>query len=111
MSNLTEGAVTTAVPEIWYKAKRVLRTIVQTLIVLVPIVNAIAAAIIGYLNEQSDVTVPGWIFLALNGIVVVTALLAGLVARVMAVPGVNTWLVHFGLGSVPAASIRGRGVL
>lgn len=99
-------AITTAtVPEIWFKAKRAVRTIVQTLIVLVPIANAVAAAIISYLNDQTDVTVPGWVFLALNGIVVATALLAGLVARVMAVPGVNAWLVKIGLGSVPAAAL------
>lgn len=109
MSNPSGGehvAITTAtVPEIWYKAKRAVRTIVQTLIVLVPIANAVAAAIIGYLNDQTDVTVPGWVFLVLNGIVVATALLAGLVARIMAVPGVNAWLVKIGLGSVPASAV------
>lgn len=114
MGDPTEGgqhvAITTAtVPEIWFKAKRAVRTIVQTLIVLVPIANALAAAVIGYLNTQTDVTVPGWVFIALNGIVVATALLAGLVARVMAVPGVNAWLVKIGLGSVPAAAVaRGQ---
>lgn len=101
------AAITTAtVPEIWFKAKRVARTIAQMLVVLVPIANALAAAVIGYLNEQTDVAVPGWIFVALNGIVVATALLAGLVARIMTVHGVNTWLVKIGLGSVPAAAVE-----
>lgn len=89
---------------VWDKAKRVLRTIVQTLVVLIPIANTVAAVIAGYLAEQTDVTVPGWVFVALNGIVVATALLAGLVARVMAVPGVNTWLLKVGLG-VPAVPV------
>lgn len=115
MGDLTEGghhvALTAAtVPEIWYKAKRVARTIVQTLIVLVPISNTLAATIISYLNEQTDVTVPGWAFVALNGVVVVTALLAGLVARIMAIPGVNAWLVKIGLGSVPAAAVESNKV-
>lgn len=111
MGDLTEGgkhiAVTTAtVPEIWYKTKRVVRTITQALVVLVPIVNLVGLAVIGYLNEQTDVTPPSWLFAALNGIVVATALLMGLVARIMAVPGVNAWLVRIGLGSVPAAAVE-----
>lgn len=88
-------------PEIWFKSQRVLRTIVQALVVLVPTGNAVAAAVLAYLSEQTDVVVPAWIFAALNGVIVATALLMGLVARVMAVPGVNEWLVRVGLGSVP----------
>lgn len=97
---------TVTVPEIVFKAKRAVRTIVQTLVVLVPTANAIAAAAADYLTKQADVAVPAWVFLVLNGIVVATALLAGLVARIMAVPGVNALLVKVGLGSVPAAAVR-----
>ena len=104
MSNTT--ITTETVPEIWFKAKRAVRTIVQALVVIVPIANLIAAAIAAYLSEQVNLTVPAWVFVALNGIVVATALLMGLVARVMALPGVNTWLVKFGLGSVPAHAIE-----
>lgn len=111
MGGLTEGgkhiAVTTnTVPEIWYKAKRVVRTIVQALVVLVPTVNLVALAVIGYLTEQTSIEVPAWVFLVLNGTVVATALLMGLVARIMAVPGVNAWLVKIGLGSVPADAVK-----
>lgn len=101
----TLPVTTDTVPEIWYKAKRAVRTIIQTLIVLVPIANLIAAAIASYLNDQTSVIVPGWVFVILNGIVVATALLAGLVARVMAVPGVNVWLTKIGLGSVPKSAV------
>lgn len=93
------------VPEVWYKAQRVLRTIVQALVVLVPIVNGVAAAIIDYLNTQTDVEVPGWAFLWLNAALVGSALVMGLVARIMAVPGVNALLTKIGLGSVPASAI------
>lgn len=93
------------VPEVWYKAQRVLRTIVQALVVLVPIVNGVAAAIINYLNTQTDVEVPGWAFLWLNAALVGSALVMGLVARIMAVPGVNALLTKIGLGSVPASAI------
>jgi len=110
-SDLTEGGRhiaigTETVPEIWYKTQRVVRTIVEALIVLVPIVNGVALAIVGYLNEQTDVTVPAWVFLALNGAIAVTALLMGLAARVAAVPGVNAWLAKIGLGSVPKKAIE-----
>lgn len=92
-------------PEIWFKSQRALRTFVQALIVLVPIANAAAAAVVGYLTEQTDITVPATVFAGLNGIIVATALLMGLVARLMAVPGVNEWLTRVGLGSVPKRAV------
>lgn len=85
-----------------YPVKRVLRTIVQALVVYVPITNAVAAALAAYLAEQGYVVVPGWAFLVLNGVVAVTALLAGAVARIMAVPGVNNVLAKLGLGVAPS---------
>lgn len=93
-------------PEIWHKPQRVLRTIVQALIILIPLANGTALAAAGYLQEQTHLTVPGWVFLALNGVVAVTALIMGLVARVMAVPGVNDWLTRIGLGSVPRSEAQ-----
>lgn len=96
-------------PVIWYKGKRVARTIVQGLVVLVPIANGVALAASAYLSEQIDIALPAWVFLVLNGVAAVTAVLMGLVARVMAVPGVNDLLVKVGLGSVPAAAIEAPG--
>lgn len=98
-------------PVIWYKGKRVLRTIVQALVVLVPILNGLALAAQAYLTEQTDVVIPAVVFVALNGIAVATALLMGLVARLMAVPGFNTILTKVGLGSVPASAIQPSGVV
>ena len=92
-------------PPIWYKAQRALRTFVQALIVLVPVVNAVAATVVTYLNEQTDVTVPAWAFAVLNAVVIITALVMALVARIMAVPGVNEILTRIGLGSVPKEAI------
>lgn len=93
-------------PEIWHKNQRVVRTVVQALIILIPLANGVALAAAGYLQEQTHLIVPGWVFLALNGVVAVTALIMGLVARVMAVPGVNDWLTRIGLGSVPKSTIN-----
>lgn len=94
-------------PEIWFKSQRALRTIVQALIVLLPVVNGVAVAITDYLQSQGDVVIPDGVFVWLNVIVVGTALVMGLVARVMAVPGVNDILTRIGLGSVPASNPTG----
>lgn len=97
--------MSTTVPEIWFKSQRVVRTIVQALIVLVPTVNGVAAAALDYLQTQADVVVPDMVFVWLNVAVAVTALIMGLVARIMAVPGVNDILARVGLGSVPRKEI------
>jgi hypothetical protein len=73
-------------------ARTVLRTIVQALIALVPILNAVALVLAAYLGEQTEVVVPPVVFAILNGVIAVTALLIGLVTRIFAVPGVEAWL-------------------
>ena len=98
-------------PTIWFKTQRVLRTIVQAAVVLFPLVNGVAIAASQYLKEQTGVGVPEWVFYALNIIIALTALVMGLVARIMAVPGVNEWLTKIGLGSVPRSNIDEAGVL
>ena len=98
-------------PEIWFKGQRVLRTIVQALVVLVPVVNGVGVAVAAYLREQTDIVIPASVFVVLNIVVAATALLMGLAARIMAVPGVNDVLAHVGLGSVPAARIADGVVL
>jgi len=105
MSNITP-----TVPDIWFKTQRVLRTIVQALVVLVPVVNGVAAAVVAYLGSQTDVTVHPVVFVWLNAIIAVTALVMGLVARIMAVPGVNAVLARVGLGSVPKSVVDTEGV-
>lgn len=93
-------------PEIWFKAQRALRTFVQALIVLVPVVNGAALAVVGYLNEQTDLVIPASVFAVLNAVIVVTAMVMGLVARLMAVPGVNNVLTWIGLGSIPKSKLE-----
>lgn len=93
--------MSTHVPPIWFRTQRVLRTIVQALIILVPLANGAAVAVAAYLQEQTHLVIPPWAFLVLNAVVAVTAVVMGLLARLMAVPGVNDWLTRIGLGSVP----------
>lgn len=92
---------TVKVPEVVFKAQRVLRTVFAFLVVAVPLVNGLAAATIEYLRTQEGVPVPPWVFLVLNGVVGVTALLIGLFNRWMQTPGFNTLLTKIGLGTVP----------
>lgn len=103
--------MSTTAPEIWFKGQRVLRTIVQALIVLIPVVNGVGIAVTDYLQEQTDVTIDPVVFVWLNGVVAVTAVVMGLVARIMAVPGVNSVLSTVGLGSVPKSRIADGTVL
>jgi len=103
---MTHVAITTAtVPDIWYKTQRLIRTIIAALVVLVPLANTLALVVVGYLQSQTDLVVPPWAFVVLNGVIAVTAFIMGLVARIMAIPAVNVWLTKLGAGSVPAQAL------
>jgi hypothetical protein len=94
-----------AVPPVWYAAQRALRTLVAALVVLIPLVNALAATTLEWLEEQTDFTPAPWTFVAVNGVVVVTAGVMSLVSRWMATPGFNALLTRIGLGSVPKSAV------
>lgn len=61
------------------------------IVALIPIVNGIAALLIELLRPY-EVALPAWVFPALNGVLVATAVLAAFVTRVLARPDVNDWL-------------------
>lgn len=90
----------------WYPTQRVLRSIFGALVVLVPLVNGTAAATVAYLTEQKHLEVPASVFVWLNALVAITALVIGLASRIMAVPGVNAFLISIGLGTVPKSAIE-----
>lgn len=92
-------------PEIWYKTQRVLRSIFNALVTLIPLVNAGAFAVVDYLNRQQQANIPPWVFVWLNAIIVGTSLVMGVVARIMAIPRVNELLTKVGLGSVPKSAL------
>lgn len=89
----------------WYPVQRALRSIVGALVVLVPLANGLAAAAVAYLTSQTDVVIPPLVFVWLNAIIAGTALVIGLVSRLMAVPGVNAALQRVGLGTTPASAV------
>lgn len=61
------------------------------ILALIPIVNGIAALLIELLTPY-EIALPAWVFPALNGVLVATAVLAAFVTRVLARPDVNDWL-------------------
>lgn len=69
----------------------VTRTMFVAVLALFPILNAALAVIIAELQPY-QVHLPAWLFPALNGILVATAVLMGIFTKVMALPGVNVWL-------------------
>ena len=100
-----EAKALAAVTAPWYPVQRALRSIVGALVVLVPLVNGLAAAAVAYLTSQTDVAIPPLVFVWLNAIIAGTALVIGLVSRLMAVPGVNAALQRIGLGAAPAGAV------
>ncbi|WP_210480913.1 hypothetical protein [Naasia sp. SYSU D00948] len=75
-----------------------LRSFVQAavgmLVVLVPLVNGVLTAVQGVLKDQTDVTLPAWVYLWINTGIVVTSFIIALVARIMAVPGVADFIAR-----------------
>ena len=104
-STRAEAKALAAVTAPWYPVQRALRSIVGALVVLVPLANGLAVAAVAYLTSQKDVTIPPLVFVWLNAIIAGTALVIGLVSRLMAVPGVNAALQRVGLGTVPASAV------
>lgn len=88
------------VQDIWYKGKRVVRTVAQVavgFIVAAPVVTQVIAAT----GIDPTSNIGAW----LAGIGAATTGLAAALSRIMSIPAVNQWLVNIGLGSVPKHSL------
>lgn len=99
---------TPAVPEIWFKAKRVIRTVLAVVVAIVVtgasalgVFNLVAPQILEQLRELLPPEAYGWLVSTLALLVVV----AGALTRIMAIPQVNAFLTKFGAGSVPASAV------
>lgn len=86
---------------IWYKAQRVLRTLVQTAIPAFLGFALVLPAIIEALGLPVDSELQLWLVALAAGVTAV----ATAIARVMAIPAVNAWLTKIGLGSVPKSAL------
>lgn len=84
------------VSTIWYPNQRVLRTIVQAVVAAVPTI----VAIVGILADQ-------WPAQWLVATSAAAVAIQGVLARIMALPGVDAWLTGIGLGSAPKSAADG----
>lgn len=82
-------------------ARAMARTIVQALVGLVVVVNIAASILVPYLNEQTELALPVWVFVWLNLVLAVTSVLIGAVARLMANPVVNALVTKYLPGLAP----------
>ena len=99
------GAVAKAT-DIWYKGKRVLRTFVQVVIPAFLGFAVVLPLIIEALGLPMDSELRLW----LVGVALGVSAVASAIARVMAIPAVNAWLIKIGLGSVPKSAVLDGGI-
>ncbi len=105
MTNAPKHEITAAtVPDIWFKAKRVARTVVQAVISAALLWGTVQLVAPQVLDELAKILPGSWIAW-LAGALAFVGVVAGVITRIMAIPQVNAWLVKIGLGSVPASSI------
>jgi len=75
--------------------RTVVQAIIGILIIAVPLVNLVLANVSDYLQKQTDVAVPAWVWLVINTGLAVTALVSGLIARIMNTPGVAAFIAKY----------------
>lgn len=80
------------VQPIWYSWQRVLRTALTTALTLLPVIPQVVQIVQGQWDAQ-------WLTVVSVQAVAINAALTKLIA----IPAVNEWLTHIGLGSVPKA--------
>lgn len=84
--------------------KASVRTFVQTLIAALVLVVPVVPALVNIVLDEfgkAGVEPPGWLYLGLTGASVACALVAAIIARIMAIPGVNDVLKRIGFGAEP----------
>lgn len=84
--------------------KASVRTFVQTVVAAAVIVIPLVPVVVNIILDEfgkAGVEPPGWLFAALSGIAVAAGLVAAIVARIMAIPGVNGLLAKIGLAPEP----------
>lgn len=89
------------VEPIWYPAQRVIRTVLAALVVLVPVLNASLPLVAQAFNADG---VPPEVFALVNGVIAACLVILGVLTRIMAIPGVNAWLIKIGAGSIPKSA-------
>ena len=86
---------------IWYRAQRVLRTLVA---VVIPAFLGFAV-VLPQIIEALGLPVDSKLYVTLVSVAAGVTAVAGAITRVMAIPAVNAWLTKIGLGSVPKRAV------
>lgn len=89
--------------EIWFKAQRVLRTIVQVIVGTAGALGVFVLVAPQVLDAVADVLPASWVAWA-AGIIATAAAISAALSRVMAIPAVDAWLKTLGLGSAPKSA-------
>jgi hypothetical protein len=92
-----------AVPEIWFKSQRVIRTVLVNLVVILPVVNISLPLVVDAFTGNG---VPAEVTILVNAIVAGILVVTGVVTRIIAIPAVNDFLTKLGAGSVPKSAVR-----
>lgn len=95
---MTDKTELKSATEIWFIAQRVLRTLVQ---VAIPAFLGFAVVLPQIIEAVPESQLRAWLLAVSAGVTVV----AGALAKIMAIPAVNAWLIKLGLGSVPRSAI------
>lgn len=89
---IPNNGVPTQVASPMQATKRTVAAVVVALAVVLPIVNTILLIVQDELAKATDLSVPAWVWATLNIAIALVAALAGIVTRVLAIPGVNEWV-------------------
>lgn len=92
-----------AVPEIWFKSQRVIRTVLVNLVVILPVVNISLPLVVDAFTGNG---VPAEVTILVNAIVAGILIVTGVVTRIIAIPAVNDFLTKLGAGSVPKSAVE-----
>jgi hypothetical protein len=103
-SKMTDTTKALIPPDIWYKAQRVLRTIVSTVLSLLSVWAIVALVAPDVLAELAKILPASWVAWLAGVIASITAV-AAVLTRIMAIPKINELLTKIGLGSVPQSAL------
>lgn len=94
--------------QVQHPTRASVRTFIQTLIPALAFFVVIIPPVVDIVLDEvgkAGVELPGWLYLALTGASVACALVAAIVARVMALPGVEVGLERIGIGAKPQPTL------
>lgn len=97
--------------QVEYPQRAAWRTFFQTLLAFLPTANGVLLALQSLVTQPPyDGAFPGWVYLAVNGSVLLGAFLSKIAAQIMANPVVNKWIdVHWPrLAAKPGALVESR---